>query len=157
MVSWSLAKSDGTLARCIKSVMLDGLDKFVPESRPTFDAQTIETGCIVDSMTVGQACKYGEYKSFSELADRLSNILLKNFEISGCHRRDAVFDRYDIATGSIKADERSQRGTGGGIQQEIAGPQTQMPLKWEKFISETENKINLVRFLGEHWIDNIPD
>ena len=52
MVSWSLAKSDGTLARCIKSVMLDGLDKYVPESRPTFDAQTIETGCIVDFMTV---------------------------------------------------------------------------------------------------------
>ena len=68
-----------------------------------------------------------------------------------------MFDRYDIATGSINADERSQRGTGGGIRQEIAGPQTQMSLKWEKFISETENKRNLVRFLGEHWIDNIPD
>ena len=30
-------------------------------------------------------------------------------------------------------------------------------MKWEKFISETENKRNLVRFLGEYCIDNVPD
>ena len=54
------------------------LDKYVPEPRPFFDAQTIETCCIVDSMAVVQACKYGGCKSLGELADRLSNILLKN-------------------------------------------------------------------------------
>ena len=137
--------------------MLDVLDKYVPEPPPTFDAQTIETCCIMDSMAAVQACKYGGCKSFGELSDRLSNILLKNFEIPGCHGIDAMFDRYDMATGSIKADERSQRGAGGGIRQEIAGPQTQISLKWGKFISETENKRIFVRFLEEYWIDNVPD
>ena len=108
-------------------------------------------------MAAVQACKYRGCKSFGELADRLSNILLKNVEIPGCHGIDAAFDRYDMATGSIKADERSRRGADGGIRQEIARLQTQISLKWEKFIPETDNKINLVRYLGELWIDNVPD
>ena len=64
-----------------------------------------------------QACKYGGCKSLGELADGLSNILLKNFEIQGCHTIDAVFDRYDMTAGSIKADERGRRGAGGEIRQ----------------------------------------
>ena len=155
VIPWSIAKSDGSLAKCNKSVMLDELEKYIPEPRGTVLSEDVSTCCIVDSMAVVQMYKYGGCKTFGNLADKLSAIILNNFEIPGCQRIDSVFDRYDRAGASIKSGERSRRSIESGVKQQISGKQTQITIKWERFISETENKRRLVKFLGEQWVESV--
>ena len=63
---------------------------------------------------------------------------------------------YNNPEDSIKAGERIRRSGGKGEKQVINGSQTQVTLKWDKYISENENKSNLLQFRGNHWIKSVP-
>ena len=56
-----------------------------------------------------------------------------------------VFDQY--LDDSIKAGERTRRGSSSALEVYIGGPATPIPKQWDKYISNLNNKKNLCDFL----------
>ena len=65
-------------------------------------------------------------------------------ELSGCHNLDVVWDRY--ITGSIKECAREKRGCGKRMK---VGCKIKIPLKWNDFWRDSENKVELFDFLTD--------
>lgn len=65
-----------------------------------------------------------------------------------------VLDNYAY-TNSLKTDERDRRSRGKvDIVIQIANCATQVPIKWSDYLSVTENKRVLERFLYKYWVQN---
>lgn len=153
-VPWSLAKSDGSLAKCQKSLMLDELGKCL--TTEDLEMGTASRTCsIVDGMAVIQMHRYTGLQSFGQYAQLIIRCFLKYFETSSCSRVDIVFDQYANAKQSIKAGERSNRGSDRGVRQNILSEQTPISLRWDKFIAEPENKSSLTNFLTRYCMENV--
>ena len=92
-------------------------------------------------------------KTFGDLADTF----VENVFRSGAHfkRIDVLFDRYYEK--SIKSGTRKQRGKGAvPVRRSIENRDVPLPAKWENFISHTENKEELARFLSQQLIVKAP-
>lgn len=63
-----------------------------------------------------------------------------------------VFDRYDLPQ-SIKESERLRRGSSNALEINIANRNTPVPKQWQKFISNSKNKVNLISFLCKEWCE----
>ena len=155
-VPWSLAKSDGSLAKCNKSLMLHEHERTIQMPSQNALSQAMPTCCIVDGMAVIQMYKYSGAKTFGDYAAIMTTAFMRFFHISGCKRVDIVFDNYTNARGSIKSCERERRGSARGVRQNILSHQTQITLRWEKFIAEPDNKTTLKNFLTLYWKENMP-
>lgn len=59
VMHWSITKSDGSLAKCNKSVMLDELEKYIPEPPNNVLSDDVFTCCIAVLTAAVHMCKYG--------------------------------------------------------------------------------------------------
>ncbi|CAH1248853.1 Hypp8457 [Branchiostoma lanceolatum] len=138
---WSLATTDGSLRKTVKSTLAKELQKNVPAA----DNIPHPSACIVDGMALVQRLK-ADQKTFSEVADSLLNMILH--EGSHSSRIDVVFDVYQ--ENSIKSVERERRGSECGTEFRHIQPEHKV-LQWKKFVLNPKNKTSLTRFLTNEW------
>ena len=140
---WSIATPDGFLRKTAKSKLEKDLQKNVTPAE-VVDSPSV---CVIDGMAIVYKIK-GDQKTFGDIA---SHILSKALhEASDSHRIDIVFDVYKEH--SIKTVERQlRRATPGSSVQYKNIKAKQQVVQWSKFLSDTDNKTNLIQFLTKEW------
>ena len=140
----SLADTSGLLNKTNKAVLGQILKQITKEQLPS----SMEKTCtIIDGPALIQALgKPAKATNFGDLADCFADAVFRNFSNS-CTRVDVVFDRYNSV--SIKNACRSRRVCSKPIRRIIYNRSVPLPTKWNNFISLSENKADLARFLSE--------
>ena len=143
---WSLASSDGSLAKTNKAILSKELENGV---ECLSNLPELTTAVIIDAMAVLQALVRVPDR-FSELADMvMTRILIEGGEAA---RIDFVGDQYPA--NSIKNTERSKRGRDGELVINITNGQQFCPRQWRKFMANGSNKTGLLNFLIREWSEN---
>ena len=140
---WSLATTDGTLAKTTKSSLLHILEA----NAPAMDGIPESATWVIDGMALLQTLK-DIPKTFSDLAV----YVLRNVVASlrpGDQRVDFVTDQYPQI--SIKYVERAKRSQKGVIRVTIQSPDQKCPTQFSKYLSHGQNKSDLVHFLFREW------
>ena len=140
---WSLASSDGSLAKTNKAILAKLIENGV-ECLPTLPDLT--TAVIIDAMAMLQTLVRIPDR-LSELAD-MTKILIEAGEAA---RIDFV-DQYPA--NSNKNTERNKRGRDGEIVINITNGQQFCPRQWRKFMANGPNKTGLLNFLAREWSEN---
>ena len=83
--------------------------------------------------------------TFGELALKYFTIITSQLSHNNCTVVHLVFDQY--WSHSIKAGERSRRGSSETHEVKITGPSTPVPKQWGKYILNPKNKTSLCDFL----------
>ena len=112
---------------------------------PQLHLQPENTVYILDGMAVGQMTKSGNTSTFSELTRKYYSIFTLPLSTRKCNCIHVVFDQYFDT--SIKAGERSRRGSSSALEVHIGGLSTPVPKQWDKYITNPKNKKNLRDFL----------
>ena len=110
---------------------------------------TLTKAIVIDGHALIQALgKSDGCVTFGEYADVFVQCVLKYFNKS-TRRIDVVFDRY-IGKASIKASAKSkQSGKRRPIRRMITGPDVPLPQSLDNFLTMSENKADIARFLSE--------
>ena len=95
---------------------------------------------IIDGNAVIQSC-VSLPETFGDLAIHIFRLLPKSTEVH------FVTDSYKDS--SIKSFERSHRGM--SAQYCIGGPKTKVPTDFKSFLSNSDNKTQLIKFLKQEW------
>ena len=147
-VSFPLSTEDGGLAVTTKSTFRNHLLKKYPSNcqrRP-------EGGSIIiDGMAIVQAFSVRSLpRTFGEFARAVYNRIISMAE-SGRHERlDMVFDNYPKI--NIKSFQQGKRAAGGmGAKRVINSPDQQLPMQWNNYLKNSENKLTLIEFLFTEW------
>lgn len=146
-IPWSLASTDGTPAKTVKSKLLHLIESGV---KPT-ESTPLDAAWLVDGMAVLQALPVLPHgSSFSDLAGEIFLRVTSAFG-KGCQRIDFVVDQYPEV--SIKGCERQRRARSGSVRTTILNSQQQLPRQWKKYLSNGKNKGELATFLVKEWQD----
>ena len=141
---WSLATPDGSPCKTQKSKLLALLEGDI---QPEEDVP-VTAAVIVDAMATLQALT-SPPATFGELAQQVFTTITKSLTTPRC-RVDFVIDRYPLV--SIKTDERLRRlREHGCIRVHILSASQKIPIQWKKFLSNSQNKENLLHFLVQEW------
>ena len=108
------------------------------------------TAFVIDAMAMVKMIKVVGVTTFGALADKYWEAFTKALNQNDCNRIDIVFDRYEKKD-SIKEQTRLKRGSSSSLEIKIAGENTPIPTRWNKFMSNPVNKANLTNFLCERW------
>ncbi len=143
-VPYSLAHTDGTLRKTVKSVLLPEMEKNVESiaKRPVADGG-LTVGFLLDAMA--QMVKTGGASTFGELASKYYSIVTAPLHNKGYRQVDLVFDQY--RNQPIKGAERLKRGATSAFEVKIHSAATPIPKQWTKYIANPTNKINLCNFM----------
>ena len=136
-VPYALATADGMPAKTDKSKLLHHLESCIePVTAPASEA----VAQVID----GNATLY----VLSPVPDNFQGVAETVFDrLPKSARVDFVTDTYkDI---SIKSFERKRRGTSEKLL--ISGPKTKTPKDWKVFMSNAENKAQLIKLLFSEW------
>ena len=136
-VPWTLATADGAPVKSDKAKLLHNLEGTVDVSENPVREETVY---IYDGNALLQAMQQVP-DTFEEVADRVFNLLPKN------QRVDFVTDSYH--ENSIKTFERRRRGITPTFL--LAGPKTKTPRDWKSFMSNDDNKTQLIKLLLSEW------
>ena len=139
---WALANADGSMRKTNKAVLARELEKNVSPAEHIPAPST----SIIDGMSIIQKIN-GSNKTLSQLAELAMKQILN--EGAQSSRIDVVFDVYHKH--SIKDTERMNRGANTCTFQckNLTGGQHVQ--QWRKFLSNSSNKMNLIKFLSEEW------
>ena len=140
---WSLASSDGSLAKTNKAILSKELESGI---ECLSNLPDVTTAVIIDAMALLQALVRVPDR-FSELADMVMTRILT--EAGDATRIDFVGDQYPA--NSIKSTERSKRGRDGELVINITNGQQFCPRQWRKFMANGSNKTGLLNFLVGEW------
>ena len=135
-VPWSLATADGMPTTTDKSKLLHNLESGI---KPVTDRPS-DAVHIIDGNAMLQSFKPIP-DTFDELAEHVFNRLPKT------KRVDFVTDTYKSC--SIKSYERARSGTSPTFL--LAGAKTKTPHDWQSFMSNANNKTQLIKLLLEQW------
>ena len=142
----ALAHQDGTLRKNAKCQLANIIEKLV-NVVPRLEVSPENTVYILDGMAFVQMTKSGGASKFGELAAKYYSIFSSPLSTRKCNCVHVVFDQYFEM--SIKAGERSRRGTSSALEVHIHGPLTPVPKQWAKYINNPKNKKNLCDFLAK--------
>ena len=140
---WSLASTDGSLAKTNKAALSKLLEDGV-QCLTSIPPNT--TAVIIDAMAMLQM--------FTRVPDRfadLAEMLLTEILVltRTATRVDFVADQYPDL--SIKNTERSKRGREGQVLFAISSREQPCPRQWKKFMSNGTNKTRLMHNLVSEW------
>lgn len=131
-VPYSLVHQDGSLRKTAKSVLASVLEDGI-DSTPRLPATPHTSVHILDGMALIQMHKSGGASTFGELASTFYNIVTSPLSSSNCSAVHLVFDQYWPV--SIKAGERTRRGSSAALEVKISSPSTPVPKQWAKYIT----------------------
>ncbi|KAI5651982.1 hypothetical protein NE865_00319 [Phthorimaea operculella] len=108
----------------------------------------MKTAVLIDGQALVQSIgKPKGAKTFGDLSDVIVKSIVSNFKTNGCQSVHVLFDRYEKT--SIKSGTREKRRHSViPIEHQIAGRETLLPVKWNRFIHSSENKARLSDFLS---------
>lgn len=140
------ATADGKLVKTMKSKLLQILEEAVED--PLVTSIVGGGALLVDAMALLQTLQV-KIKSFGELAEDILKQIIILSNTYGCQRVDFIGDRYPNP--SIKDLERAKRAIGGTALIRIVNERQPVPRQWKKFLSNGENKEEIMKFLFTHW------
>ena len=145
----SITYMNGDMRKSQKSVLLKELeiDSETIVERPAFAKN--KTCEIVDLMGLVHLIRKDDCKTFNDVCNKLAEPLEKI--LTHCNMLVVVPDRYDIQH-SIKSFERNRRGSVLSRVQIIKDGTTPFPHNIKKYLSNSENKTNLVNFFLKYLI-----
>ena len=139
-ISWALASSMGTLRKTNKAILMPELEKNAESSE-----EVLSHSCtIIDGIALVRKIKTAGL-TYEQFSVKLLNAVMS----SGCSstRVDAVFDVYRNI--SIKNAEHAHRKSGNIEFKKILG--SQLIKQWNSFLSSTNNKTELIKFIFAEW------
>lgn len=141
----------GKLRSGKKSDILDCLEipKVVGPSDIT--VKVLDGAAIVHMLQPTKARNFNEYVTH-HLIPFISSTIQGNVK-----RLDIVWDTYPV--GSLKLQAQEKRGSGTMVARTIVKGTTPIPSSWKLFLQNSDNKVNLFRFLSNAVVDasaNIP-
>lgn len=151
-IPWSLANADGSPAKTTKAKLLHAIEDGVSpaEEVPCDAAQIIDAMALLQSLTSRDIPR-----TFAELASLVFLRLVSYLPAAtpGLTRRaDFVIDQYKHL--SIKCFERQRRASLSAIRTVIYRPEQKVPSDWKRYLSNGNNKADLVNFFCEQWQDS---
>ena len=120
----------------------------IAQNVPVVEVFTEKSACIVDGMSIVQKLD-GNQKTFGDIAKTVLKIVIREGDKGD--RVDVVFDVY--REGSIKDEERVNRGSGSGVKFKSLATGHKVK-QWRSFLSEAQNKTMLIEFITEEWKSN---
>ncbi len=142
LTPYALATVDGHFAKTNKALCMN---KIMSDEEDVYSPPVDETLAIVD----GNATLYMKEVPvrMGQIADKVLKMLPKAAEV--------IFSTDSYGDNSIKASERSRRGCGEKLI--ITGDQTKQPADWSDFLSNDENKEQLIHLIAQRWESKLPD
>ena len=146
----SLFTFDGSMVKCNKSMLSEGLKKG-QETFETLPDEVKPTTWIIDFMALIKMVltESSDAKTFGELSDLLLNLVFRKSSAS-CFLMSVVCDRYGHKD-SIKSEERARRRRSLMQEIQVRNRITSIPKRRRRFLSNCKNKENLANFLFEDW------
>ena len=151
-VPLSLFHATGEMRKTNKSQLLQEL-QIEEEPITQLDRGKETSASIIDFMALVQSMNKHDIVTFGELADRFKSSIFSNFRESDYIA--VVPDRYNVEL-SIKGDERSRRQTTLTNQTSISHDSQKLPSKFQVFLTNSNNKINLISYIFSKWKVEIP-
>ena len=136
----SLSNCDGTIRKNQKSKLFN----FIKTDIPLCDGSPLNTPIIFDGMVLLQKLPQVQ-TTFGEISDSLLKKIVKSTS------RVTFFTTDNYLQNSIKSMERDRRSGHGAIKLKVMSKDQVAPKQWKKFLRDSENKINLVKFLVSDW------
>ena len=148
----SLGTSDGQLVKTAKAKLMhevEQLDPLVDRTEiPHNSALMIDGMALIQIITTVPS-------SFAELAKLIFDNMIMLGKSLHCSRIDFVVDRYPLI--SIKNCERAWRAETGVQIVQIPRPDQKTPKQFKKFLSNGQNKEQLIEFLFSSWKCVVPE
>ena len=136
-VPWTLANADGCPFKSDKAKLLHNLEVLVESSeKPPIE----ESIYVYDGNAILQALT-AIPGTFEDVAESVLALLPKKkrvYFVTNCYREQ-----------SVKSFERCRRGMASTFL--LSGPKTKTPRDWELFMSNDENKTQLIKLLLSEW------
>ena len=147
-IPWSLASTDRTPAKTVKSKLLHLIENSVEPAEST----PPDAVWLVDGMAVLQPLRVLLHGStFSDLAGEIFSRITSAFG-RGCQRIDFVVNQYPDA--SIKGCEQQRRAGSGSVRTTILHNKQLLPKQCKKSLSNGKKRGELATFLVKEWQDN---
>lgn len=108
-----------------------------------------ESVYVIDAMAFVQRYRTLGSESFGQLQERYLQKILTMKPVR-CSEVHFVGDRYDFGEMSLKGNERQRRGKGASAQEYVPDHNMKIP-EWKGFISNQQNKANLLQYLSSCW------
>ena len=141
-VPWSLATTDGDLAKTQKPKLAEALEMEVPP----LDKDSESVVWDFDAMAVVQALVQIP-DTFGELAEHLFSTI--KWQAKDALRIDIVFDTYpEISIKNAKHFKRAQKGK---LKTNISNANQKCPRQWKKLLSSGGNKDSFSHFVVREW------
>ena len=139
-VSWSLANTDGSIYKSVKSKLLQSLEKDIPSLAEVPTNSTL----IYDGMCVIQQLPSG-LDTFGTISDFVLRRITRN------NASDAMFITDQYFETSIKGEERERRASTGQIRITASRCDQPAPKQFKKYLAVGANKTELLEFLVKDW------
>ena len=143
-VPLSLAYPNGTLCKTVKAKLVTILDSSIPQ----VVAVPENTPKIFDGMVLLQKLP-PTLTTFGEISD----YLLKKITTGTAQVSFFVTDHY--LPHSIKSMERERRSNAGTLRIKVMRRTQERPKQFVKFLRNSDNKLDLIKFLLNDWLNNI--
>jgi hypothetical protein len=141
-IPWALATPDGLPAKTEKSVLMHKMENpavIITTNRNTLKEVVIDGNAMFHSLN-------NIPETFGQLTDKIFELL------PPANRIHFVTDCYRAK--SIKYPERKRRGSTKTKPLLLRGQSTKTPRDWKSFLSNDDNKRNLITLLKESWEDD---
>ena len=139
-VSWSLANTDGSIYKSVKSKLLQSLEKDIPSLAEVPTNSTL----IYDGMCVIQQLPSG-LDTFGTISDFVLGRITRN------NASDVMFITDQYFETSIKGGERERRASTGQIRITASRCDQPAPKQFKKYLAVGANKTELLEFLVKAW------
>ncbi|XP_041466296.1 uncharacterized protein LOC121416845 [Lytechinus variegatus] len=148
----ALATVDGSLTKTTKASLLHAIESSV-EPAPLVEGIPLNSVWVIDGMAMLQEIPQKAVPStFGELSRYVIQQLVRLAHSARSDTIHFVVDTYRSI--SIKAAERGRRAASGSQLTKIYGMEQKVPNQWKKFLSSSQNKEALIRFLFQTWQEN---
>ena len=139
-VSWSLANTDGSIYKSVKSKLLQSLEKDIPSLAEVPTNSTL----IYDGMCVIQQLP-SSLDTFGTISDFVLRRITRN------NASDVMFITDQYFETSIKGRERERRAITGQIRITASRCDQPAPKQFKKYLAVGANKTELLEFLVKDW------
>ena len=139
-VSWSLANTDGTIYKSVKSKLLQCIEKEIPllAEAPADSTLIFDGMCVIQQLPSGL-----------ETFGTISEFVLKRITANQANEVMFITDQYFET--SIKGGERERRVKAGRLRITASRPEQSAPKQFRKYLSVGVNKTELLKFLLKDW------
>ena len=139
-ISWSLANTDGSIYKSVKSKLLQAVEKEIPslEEIPSNSTMIYDGMCVIQQLP-------NQLNTFGVVSDFVLRRITSN------SAKEVMFIADQYLETSIKGGERERRATTGQIRITATRCDQPAPKQFKKYLAVGANKTELLEFLVKDW------